>query len=131
MQITRKIWVNGVFDVLHRGHIELFNFAKNQGGYLTVGIDADKRVKKSKGESRPVNNETDRKYFLEAIKYVVEVKIFNSDEQLSNIIKQYKPDCMVIGSDWMGKQVIGGQYAKELVYFSRVGNYSTSNILNK
>ena len=115
MQITRKIWVNGVFDVLHRGHIELFNFAKNQGGYLTVGIDADKRVKKSKGESRPVNNETDRKYFLEAIKYVDEVKIFNSDEQLSNIIKQYKPDCMVIGSDWMGKQVIGGQYAKELV----------------
>ena len=131
MQITRKIWVNGVFDVLHRGHIELFNFAKNQGGYLTVGIDADKRVKKSKGESRPVNNETDRKYFLEAIKYVDEVKIFNSDEQLSNIIKQYKPDCMVIGSYWMGKQVIGGQYAKELVYFSRVGNYSTSNILNK
>jgi|TARA_R100000030_G_scaffold32719_1_gene24294 rfaE bifunctional protein nucleotidyltransferase chain/domain len=131
MQITRKIWVNGVFDVLHRGHIELFNFAKNQGGYLTVGIDADKRVKKSKGESRPVNNETDRKYFLEAIKYVDEVKIFNSDEQLSNIIKQYKPDCMVIGSDWMGKEVIGGQYAKELVYFSRVGNYSTSNILNK
>ena len=131
MQITRKIWVNGVFDVLHRGHIELFNFAKNQGGYLTVGIDADKRVKKSKGESRPVNNETDRKYFLEAIKYVDEVKIFNSDEQLSNIIKQYKPDCMVIGSDWMGKQVIGGQYAKELVYFRRVGNYSTSNILNK
>ena len=131
MQITRKIWVNGVFDVLHRGHIELFNFAKNQGGYLTVGIDADKRVKKSKGESRPVNNETDRKYFLEAIKYVDEVKIFNSDEQLSNIIKQYKPYCMVIGSDWIGKQVIGGQYAKELVYFSRVGNYSTSNILNK
>ena len=131
MQIIRKIWVNGVFDVLHRGHIELFNFAKNQGGYLTVGIDADKRVKKSKGESRPVNNETDRKYFLEAIKYVDEVKIFNSDEQLSNIIKQYKPDCMVIGSDWMGKEVIGGQYAKELVYFSRVGNYSTSNILNK
>ena len=129
--MKKTVFTNGCFDVLHRGHIELFNFAKNQGGYLTVGIDADKRVKKSKGESRPVNNETDRKYFLEAIKYVDEVKIFNSDEQLSNIIKQYKPDCMVIGSDWMGKQVIGGQYAKELVYFSRVGNYSTSNILNK
>ena len=131
MQITRKIWVNGVFDVLHRGHIELFNCAKNQGGYLTVGIDADKRVKKSKGESRPVNNETDRKYFLEAIKYVDEVKIFNSDKELSEIIKNYKPDCMVIGSDWIGKEVIGKQHAKKLVYFNRVGNYSTSNILNK
>ena len=51
MQITRKIWVNGVFDVLHRGHIELFNFAKNQGGYLTVGIDADKRVKERVDQS--------------------------------------------------------------------------------
>lgn len=131
MEIIKKIWVNGVFDVLHRGHIELFKFAKAQGGHLTVGIDADGRVKKNKGKSRPVNNEIDRKYFLEAIKYVDEVKIFNSDKELSEIIKNYKPDCMVIGSDWIGKEVIGKQHAKKLVYFNRVGNYSTSNILNK
>ena len=43
----------------------------------------------------------------------------------------YLPDCMVVGSDWMGKQVIGGDYAKELIYFNRVGDYSTSNILSK
>ena len=68
MQTIKKVWVNGVFDVLHRGHIELFKFAKSQGGYLTVGIDADDRVTQNKGESRPINNQLDRKYFLESIK---------------------------------------------------------------
>ena len=128
---TTNIWVNGCFDILHRGHIELLKFAKSQGTNLTVGIDTDERVKQSKGPSRPFNSTEDRQAFLEAIKYVDEVKIFNSDKELSEIIKNYKPDCMVIGSDWIGKEVIGKQHAKKLVYFNRVGNYSTSNILNK
>ena len=131
MQTTKKVWVNGVFDVLHRGHIELFKFAKSQGGYLTVGIDADDRVTENKGESRPINNQLDRKYFLESIKYIDEVRIFASDLELVNMLALYLPDCMVVGSDWMGKQVIGGDYAKELIYFNRVGDYSTSNILSK
>ena len=131
MQTTKKVWVNGVFDVLHRGHIELFKFAKSQGGYLTVGIDADDRVTENKGESRPINNQLDRKYFLESIKYIDEVRIFASDLELVNMLALYIPDCMVVGSDWMGKQVIGGDYAKELIYFNRVGDYSTSNILSK
>ena len=46
------------------------------------------------------------------------------------MIAAYHPQCMVIGSDWMGKEVIGGEYARELIYFKRVGDYSTSNILN-
>ena len=131
MQTIKKVWVNGVFDVLHRGHIELFKFAKSQGGYLTVGIDADDRVTQNKGESRPINNQLDRKYFLESIKYIDEVRIFASDLELVNMLALYLPDCMVVGSDWMGKQVIGGDYAKELIYFNRVGDYSTSNILSK
>ena len=131
MQTIKKVWVNGVFDVLHRGHIELFKFAKSQGGYLTVGIDADDRVTQNKGESRPINNQLDRKYFLESIKYIDEVRIFASYLELVNMLALYLPDCMVVGSDWMGKQVIGGDYAKELIYFNRVGDYSTSNILSK
>lgn len=130
MLTTKKVWVNGTFDVLHRGHIELFKFAKSQGNYLTVGIDTDRRIKENKGEDRPVNTQLDRKYFLEAIKYIDEVSIFDSDLELLNMIAGYQPQCMVIGSDWMGKEVIGGEYARELIYFKRVGDYSTSNILN-
>ena len=59
----KKIWLNGVFDVLHRGHIELFKFAKSQGDWLYIGIDCDKRVAELKGPLRPINCEEDRKYF--------------------------------------------------------------------
>ena len=57
---TTNIWVNGCFDVLHVGHIELLNFAKSQGTHLIVGIDSDSRVKLMKGANRPFNTEKDR-----------------------------------------------------------------------
>ena len=71
----KKIFVNGCFDILHRGHIELFKYAKSLGDILFVGIDTDERVKKAKGNERPFNNQDDRKYLLESIKYIDEVFI--------------------------------------------------------
>ena len=56
----KTVWTNGCFDVLHRGHIELFKYAKSLGDYLVVGIDTDERVKASKGSSRPFNTLEDR-----------------------------------------------------------------------
>lgn len=54
MQTTKVVWTNGCFDVLHRGHIELFKYAKSLGDYLVVGIDTDERVRAAKGETRPL-----------------------------------------------------------------------------
>ena len=123
------IWVNGCFDVLHRGHIELFKYAKSLGGKLYVGIDSDKKVKLDKGDSRPINNAKDRKFTLESIKYIEEVIIFNTTEDLEEVISLIQPDIMVIGSDWKEKTVIGEQHAKKLIFFDRIGDYSTTNIL--
>lgn len=123
------IWTNGCFDVLHRGHIELFKYAKSLGGKLYVGIDSDKKVKLDKGNSRPINNVEDRKFTLESIKYIEEVIIFNTTEDLEEVISLIQPDIMVIGSDWKGKTVVGEQHTKKLVFFDRIGNYSTTNIL--
>jgi len=125
----KKIWINGCFDVLHRGHIELFKFAKSKGDYLVVGIDSDERVRKNKGHTRPINNVQDRKFFLEAIECVDEVVTFSSDSELIKAIKNCKPSYMVIGSDWEGKTVIGAEHAEQLLFFERVGDYSTTNIL--
>ena len=123
------IWTNGCFDVLHRGHIELFKYAKSLGGKLYVGIDNDKKVKLDKGPSRPINNIKDRKFILESIKYIEKVIVFDTTEDLEEVILLIQPDIMVIGSDWKGKTVIGEQYAKKLIFFDRIGNYSTTNIL--
>jgi rfaE bifunctional protein nucleotidyltransferase chain/domain len=125
------VWTNGCFDVLHRGHIELFKHAKSLGEKLIVGIDSDTKVKKDKGNNRPINNVEDRKFILESIKYIDQVLVFHSKEDLENLIKQTKPDIMVIGSDWKNKKVIGDKYANKLLFFDRIGDYSTTNILNK
>tara|TARA_R100000008_G_scaffold59504_1_gene37206 strand:- start:1522 stop:1926 length:405 start_codon:yes stop_codon:yes gene_type:complete len=127
----KKVWTNGCFDILHRGHIELFKYAKSLGDRLVVGIDSDDKVKKDKGEERPINCVKDRKYILESIKYIDEVLVFDSPKELENLIKQTKPDIMVIGSDWKNKKVVGDKYTKQLLFFDRIGEYSTTNMLQK
>ena len=125
-----KIWTNGCFDVLHRGHIELFKYAKSLGDELVVGIDTDEKVKLDKGESRPINNLQDRMFMLQSIKYIDKVIPFDSTLDLNDTIKWYRPDIMVVGSDWKDKKVIGKMFADKLIFFDRVGNYSTSKILH-
>jgi D-beta-D-heptose 7-phosphate kinase/D-beta-D-heptose 1-phosphate adenosyltransferase len=102
-----NIFVNGTFDILHRGHLELLNYAKSLGDYLCVGIDTDDRVKEKKGPTRPIHNQDERKFFLENLKAVDEVKLFSSDEELEGLVKSFKPNIMVVGSDWKDKSVIG------------------------
>ena len=85
-----KVWVNGSFDVLHIGHIKLLEYAFSLGEVF-VGIDSDKRIKQLKGTTRPFNSEQDRLDFLSSIKYISKINIFNSDEELINLIQLYQP----------------------------------------
>jgi rfaE bifunctional protein nucleotidyltransferase chain/domain len=124
------VWVNGCFDILHRGHIELFKFAKTFGDNLVVGIDSDDKVKADKGPTRPFNCLEDRKAMLLSIKYIDQVLDFSSKEELRHVIKLINPDIMVVGSDWEGKEIVGAEYVKEIVYFERINNYSTTKILS-
>ena len=126
-----KVWTNGCFDILHRGHIELFKYAKSLGDELMVGIDTDYKVELDKGDGRPINLLQDRVFMLESIKYVDKVISFDSTEDLRKTIRWYKPDIMVIGSDWRGKDVIGQEFADKLVFFDRIDGYSTTDIIGK
>lgn len=128
--MSKVIWVNGCFDILHRGHYELFNYAKSLGDVLVVGIDSDDKVKKDKGIDRPFNDISDRVYALESLRAVDMVEVFDSKEHLEYILAGLKPDIIVVGSDWKNKEIVGGHSAKKIVYFNRIGNYSTTNILN-
>ena len=81
-----NIWTNGCYDILHVGHIALFKYAKSLGGNLIVGIDSDDRVNKLKGNGRPINNQNDRKEMLESIKFIDEVIIFNTKEEMCDLL---------------------------------------------
>ena len=124
-----KIWTNGCFDILHRGHIELFRYAKSLGDELVVGIDTDEKVKLDKGKDRPINNLQDRMYMLQSIKYIDKVISFDSTEDLRNTVKWYRPNIMVIGSDWENGKVIGKEFTDKLVFFNKIKGYSTTNFL--
>jgi rfaE bifunctional protein nucleotidyltransferase chain/domain len=127
--MTKIVWTNGCFDILHRGHFEMIEYAKSLGDYLIVGIDSDEKVREDKGSSRPYNTVEDRKYALKSLRHVDEVVVFNTAEQLSTIIRSISPHIMVVGSDWKGKEVVGQNFCGELNFFDRIGDYSTTNIL--
>lgn len=122
--------VNGTFDVLHPGHIALLNTARSYGDYLIVAIDTDRRVKELKGDSRPINCQQDRSIMLTNLKAVDIVEFFDSTEELIEIMEMYKPDVYVKGSDWKhDKGSTAEQYCKQVIYYDRVGDYSTTKTI--
>ena len=92
----KTVWTNGCFDILHRGHVEMFKFAKSLGDELIVGLDTDEKVKESKGSDRPFNNLEDRELVVSSIRYVDKTISFNSQKQLEDLIKTINPDILVV-----------------------------------
>ena len=123
------VWTNGCFDVIHRGHIEMMQYAKSLGDKLYVGIDSDIKVKNDKGDDRPFNKEEDRKFILESLACVDEVIVFDSPDDLKENIKNISPKYLVVGGDWKNKRVVGSEYAEEVKFFDRIPGYSTTAIL--
>lgn len=128
LELQKTIFTNGCFDVLHRGHIELLKYCKSLGR-VVVGLNSDKSVKKLKGESRPLNNELDRKFILEACRYVDEVVIFEEDTPIK-LIRSLKPDLIVKGGDYEPNAVVGSEIAK-VVIFDLIQGYSSTASINK
>lgn len=127
-----KIMVNGTFDIIHRGHLMMLQHAKSLGDHLLVAIDTDRRVAKLKGKNRPINNQNDRRYMLESLRCVNTVYLFDSEEDLIEIMKEYQPDVYVKGSDWKhDKNSTAEQYCNKVIYYDRVGDYSTTNIIQR
>ena len=101
-------FTNGVFDILHPGHIFSLSEAAKEGDYLIVGLNADASVKRLKGDSRPVNNQDARAILLAALLMVDAIVIFEEDTPLE-LIKAVMPDVIVKGGDYTPDQVAGGK----------------------
>jgi rfaE bifunctional protein nucleotidyltransferase chain/domain len=122
----KRVFVNGTFDIVHRGHIQMLNYARQQGDSLTVGIDSDRRVKSLKGDSRPINNERDRAFLLANLKAINEVIVFDTDMELVELIMNH--DLMVKGSDYVNKPIIGGDKI-ETIFYDIIDGYSTTKTI--
>ena len=125
-----KVVVNGTFDILHLGHLKLLEYARGfPDSYVLVLTDSDRRIKELKGNERPINNEYERSSMLFALKYVDRVEIFDTDQELIDLIKRFEPDIMVKGSDYQDKPIIGAEYCKQIKFYDRLGNYSTTKTI--
>ena len=128
------VFTNGVFDIIHRGHVEYLNEAKALGDILIVGLNSDSSVKIIKGEDRPVNAEKDRAFVLANLKPVDYVIIFSEDNP-HNLIKMIIPDVLVKGGDWKPENIIGSDIVYKnggkVISLKYVDNYSTTSIIKK
>jgi D-beta-D-heptose 7-phosphate kinase/D-beta-D-heptose 1-phosphate adenosyltransferase len=120
----KRIIVNGTFDILHSGHLALLTYAKSLGDHLVVAIDSDRRVKELKGVSRPVNTQQERQELLSNLRSVDEVRIFDSDPELVDIVAECA--IMVKGSDYRDRAIVGSEVCSSIVFFERIDGFSTT-----
>jgi rfaE bifunctional protein nucleotidyltransferase chain/domain len=127
------VFTNGVFDIIHTGHIELLRFAKSLGNKLVVGINSDAAVREFKGPSRPINTEVDRKKVLESLTTVDQVIIFDNVDP-KETRESIQPDILVKGGEWTADEVRERDNVSadiEIKICPFVDNYSTTEIIKK
>ena len=131
----RIVFTNGVFDLIHAGHIELLEFAKNSGDYLILGINNDGSVKRLKGKTRPIYPMEERMEIVEAIMYVDFIIPFAEDTPLELIKSLHRVDVLVKGGDYKLHEVVGREeveaYGGRLLIFNFHTRSSTSALVEK
>lgn len=126
---NKIVFTNGCFDILHIGHLNYLNHARDLGGLLIVGLNDDDSIKRLKGKERPINPLNNRVLMLAGLECVDYVVSFSEDTPLE-LIKAIQPDVLVKGGDYHNKEVVGSEYAKEVILIDFVEGYSTSNIID-
>ena len=130
-KLDKKIvFTNGCFDILHAGHVKYLEEAKSYGDVLVLGLNSDASVRRLKGESRPINSQDDRAVVLAALEAIDFVVVFDEDTPYE-LIKLVKPDILVKGGDYEGKEVVGRDIAKETRLVQFVEGKSTTKIIQK
>jgi D-beta-D-heptose 7-phosphate kinase/D-beta-D-heptose 1-phosphate adenosyltransferase len=130
----RIVFTNGCFDVMHLGHAKYFQFAKQQGDLLVVGVNTDQSIRKLKGEKRPVTPEADRVGLLEEMQSIDYLVRFNEDTPM-RLIEAIRPDVLVKGADYRKEQVVGWElvesYGGRIALAPLIDGRSTSAVIQK
>ena len=128
------VFTNGCFDLLHVGHISLFESAKEYGDKLIIGLNSDKSLERIKGNSRPIISQYNRAKVLSSIKFVDAICLFEEDTP-EILIKIIKPDYLVKGADYEENEIVGASFIKsyggKVIRIPLIENHSSSSIINK
>jgi D-beta-D-heptose 7-phosphate kinase/D-beta-D-heptose 1-phosphate adenosyltransferase len=131
-QNQKVVFTNGVFDIIHRGHVEYLLQAKSLADILIVGLNSDSSVKRIKGDKRPIVTETDRAVVLANLVMVDYVCLFGEDTPL-NLISEIIPDILVKGADWNLDNIVGREIVEKnggkVVTMEFLENRSSTNII--
>lgn len=130
----KVVFTNGVFDLLHPGHVRYLQHARALGDVLIVGVNSDRSVRANKGPSRPITPEAERAELLSALACVDAVAIFDEDTP-AEIIKRIQPDILVKGADWAADAIVGRDKVEarggKVVRVEIEPGWSTSAIIDK
>ncbi|MEW6413110.1 MAG: D-glycero-beta-D-manno-heptose 1-phosphate adenylyltransferase [Candidatus Zixiibacteriota bacterium] len=107
----RVVFTNGVFDIIHRGHVEYLAKAKSFGDVLIVGLNSDASVRRLKGKNRPVQPQKDRAIILLALK-PVDFVVFFGEDRPDKLIESVRPDVLVKGADYRIEEIAGAKFVK-------------------
>jgi D-beta-D-heptose 7-phosphate kinase/D-beta-D-heptose 1-phosphate adenosyltransferase len=131
----KLVFTNGVFDLIHAGHVDLLEFARGCGDYLILGINDDASVKRLKGEDRPIHPLEERMEILAALMYVDFVIPFSEDTPLELITALHRVDVLVKGGDYKPHEVVGREEVEsaggELRLFDFRTQTSTTTLVQK
>lgn len=131
-QNKKVVFTNGVFDILHAGHVDYISKAKEKGDVLIVGVNSDSSVKRIKGELRPIVPQHERAFIISSLKPVDYVVIFDEDTP-HEIINKLIPDVLVKGADWSIENIVGREIVEanggkvETIEF--INDQSTTDII--
>ncbi len=126
----KVVFTNGCFDLLHAGHVSYLEKAKALGEVLVVGLNSDESVKRLKGPSRPINCVSDRAKVLAGLEAVDYIVVFEEDTPEA-LVAYLQPDILAKGADYIGKDVAGKDYVKEVVFIDFLDGRSTTEIIKK
>lgn len=129
----KVVFTNGVFDLIHSGHVDYLSKAKKLGDVLIVGLNSDNSVKRIKGDKRPILNQDERAFILSNLKPVDYVVFFEEDTP-ANLISEIIPDILVKGADWAVEKIVGKEVVEKnggmVMNIEFVNDQSTSKIID-
>jgi rfaE bifunctional protein nucleotidyltransferase chain/domain len=130
-QQDKKItFTNGVFDILHKGHVAYLSEAKSLGDILILGLNSDASVKRLKGPTRPINNHDDRAFVLAGLESIDYITIFDEDTPYQ-LLSKIQPDILAKGGDYKIEEVVGREFAAKTALIEFVKGYSTTKVIEK